>query len=197
MGNPNVNFLFEIGALRHIPRAWKQFVQDDVASVSGHTFRVVWTALILANMEGVQKTDKIMKMALIHDIPESRTGDVNYLTRQHTTRDEGKAAQGMFAGVSGEEEWIKIFDEYQERETLEAKLVKDADILDVDFELKELGMRGNDAYKKFMEHRVEFVHDRLQTDSAKKLLKDVLQADPHEWHAESPVNRFNGGDWQK
>jgi putative hydrolase of HD superfamily len=197
MGNPNVNFLFEIGALKHIPRAWKQFIQDDVTNVSEHTFRVVWISLILAKMEGVGNTDKIMKMALIHDIPESRTGDPNYLTRQYITKDEEGAAEEILEGIAGGEEWLQIFDEYQKRETPEAKLVKDADILDVDFELKELGMRGNVAYKKFMDHRIEFVHDRLQTDSAKKLLKDILESDPYEWHLESPRNRFNGGDWQK
>ncbi|MBI1863035.1 HD domain-containing protein [Candidatus Microgenomates bacterium] len=59
----DLDFLYEIGSLRHLVRTWTQFVRSDVANVSEHIYRVVWIALMIAKHENVTTTDKIMKMA--------------------------------------------------------------------------------------------------------------------------------------
>ena len=77
----DIEFIYEVGALRHIDRMWKRFLNADFANNTEHMFRVVWIALIIAKHEGVKDTGKIVKMAIAHDIAESRTGDVDYISR--------------------------------------------------------------------------------------------------------------------
>src|SRR6185369_12794021 len=101
-------------------------------------FRVAWIALTLAKHEGVEDNEKILKLALMHDIAESRTGDVNYLTRQYTKRDEIKAFKDLSFGTIHESEISELSKEYEERKSIESKIVKDADTLDVELELREL-----------------------------------------------------------
>lgn len=77
----DLDFLYEMGCIRFIQRTWKHFLNADFQNLAEHHFRVAWIALMLAKLEKAQNADKILKMALVHDLAESRTGDVNYLQR--------------------------------------------------------------------------------------------------------------------
>ncbi|MFA6131087.1 MAG: HD domain-containing protein [Patescibacteria group bacterium] len=100
----DVEFLFEIGCLRFINRSWIRFLHPDVANNAEHMFRVLWIAWMLAEHEGPVNIEKVLKMALIHDITESRTGDVDYLSRQYTKRDDSKAIEHITDGTIFEKE---------------------------------------------------------------------------------------------
>ena len=192
----NLEFLYEIGCLRFIPRSWKRFLNSDFQNLAEHHLRVTWIALVLAKMEGVRNTEKIMKMALVHDIAESRTGDVDYLQRQYVKREEDMGIKDMLNGTLLEEEFLNLWDEYEKRLSVEAKVVKDADSLDVDFELKEQEAKGNPIRKHWRKSRRYAVRERLYTKSAKKIWNLIQTSDPHSWHT-SGRNRYNGGDWAK
>src|SRR2546422_11260389 len=88
--NRNVAFLFEMGTLRHVARTWRQFGGLDFANVAEHSFRVAWIAMALAAEENAD-IGRVAQLALLHDLPESRTGDVNYVQRMHTVRNEDSA----------------------------------------------------------------------------------------------------------
>ncbi|MBI4993070.1 MAG: hypothetical protein HZC26_02960 [Candidatus Magasanikbacteria bacterium] len=65
---------------------------------------------------------------------------------------------------------------------MEAKIVKDADNLDVDVELREMAERGSKLPEKWQKFR-RFVRDeKLYTASAKKLLDEIQDSDPADWH---------------
>ena len=68
----DIDFLFELGTLRNTQRAWRQHLGVDCASVLEHTIRVAWLALILARREGIKDEEKVLKMALVHDVGEAR-----------------------------------------------------------------------------------------------------------------------------
>src|SRR6185312_6928138 len=129
----DINFLFEMGNIRFIERMWRRFLHDDFANVAEHHFRVFWIAMVIAANEGGVDTGKIAKLCLLHDITESRTGEVDYISRQYVERKEEMAIRDMLAGTSVENEFFALWEEYEQRETLEAKIAKDADNLDVDF----------------------------------------------------------------
>jgi putative hydrolase of HD superfamily len=88
----DLEFLYEVGSLRFLQRTWKQFLNPDFGNISEHIFRVTWIALILAKHEKARDHEKIIKMALIHDLPESRTGDVHYVHKLYTNHQEEKAS---------------------------------------------------------------------------------------------------------
>jgi putative hydrolase of HD superfamily len=192
----DVEFLFEIGALRLIPRQWQRFHLPFVANLTEHHYRVMWLALLIAAREKKGNTEKIMKMALVHDIAESRTGDVDYLARQYVDRHERKALEHMLDKTPFKKEFLEIFDEYEARKTIEAKIVKDADYLDVDLDLMEQGDTGHSLQKHWTKQRNE-VGKKLFTKAAQQLQKEIRSANPHDWHIKSPYNRLNGGDWSK
>jgi len=192
----DLEFLYEIGALRLIPRQWSRFHLPDVANVAEHHFRVMWLALVIAAREKKGDTEKILKMALVHDIAESRTGDVDYLARQYVDRHEDKAIGHMLTDTSLKGEFLALHKEYEARKTIEAKIVKDADNLDVDMELKEQGARGNVLGKEWKSQREWVGNTKFYTATGKKLHAEVWRSNPHDWHIKSPYNRLNGGDWK-
>lgn len=192
----DVDFLYEIGCLRFIQRTWRQFLGAQFANLAEHHLRVMWTALILAKHEGVKNTEKVLKMALVHDIAESRTGDVNYLQRQYVKRLETEGLNDMVADTILADELVALVAEYQQRESIEAKIVKDADNLDVDFELREQQVRGHDFGPGWMEIRKHVSDTKFYTKSAKKLWQQLQESHPHDWHFKAK-NRYQGGDWKE
>jgi putative hydrolases of HD superfamily len=191
----DVQFLYEIGCLRFVQRVWKQFLNPDFANLAEHTLRVAWIALLIAKREGVGDQEKIIKMAMIHDVPESRAGDIHYVSRQYTTRNEVKALDATLVGTSLQEELTTLWREYEKRESIEAKIVKDADNLDVDLELQEQASRGYSLKENFMPIR-KVVAEDLFTQTAQDIWAELYSTNPHDWHMKG-LNRFTGGDWKK
>ena len=192
----DIEFLYEMGTLRFAPRTWNQFLNPLAQNLTEHTLRVVWIALVIAKHEGMADTNKVMKMALIHDISESRSVDVNYVSRQYADRHEDKAIQDTMVGTALTEEFLPIWEEYEKKDCLEAKIVKDADNLDVDFELKELEAMGNDLRTALQPTREYVAETKFYTDTARAIWKALQDSNPHAWHMLGK-NRFNSGDWKK
>ena len=188
MNKRDLEFLYEIGTLRNIDRAWKQIMATDVASDSEHTFRVVFLALLIARAEKVKDEEKIIKMALVHDLAEARTNDHHYVHSVYIKADEKKAADDIFAGTSLGDLNIGILREFEERKSLESKIVKDADNLDVDLELREMDERGLKLPKKFFKFRKLVRDEKLYTKTAKKLWDMIQKSDPADWHLKA--NKF-------
>jgi len=190
----DLEFLYELGCFRFVSRVWVQLLHPNFQNNAEHTFRVIWISMILAKYEGIKNLEKVIKMALIHDIPESRTGDVHYISRQYTKRNEDLAVTDILTGTALEE-FIQIWKEYENRQSIEAKIVKDADNLDVDLELQEQEAKGVTLKSAFKVHRKAAISKSLYTASARKLWKEIQTSNPHDWHLNAR-NRFNDGDWK-
>ncbi len=182
----DIEFLYEIGCLRFIPRAWKQLLGPNFANLAEHTLRVMWTAGLIAKQEKAD-ADKVLKMALVHDVGESRTGDVHYISRIYTKRDEEGALNEIFKDTTLAAEFIQLWKEYEKRESLEAKIVKDADNLDVDFEVQEQASRGVKLKEAW--DRKGSAYPMLYTETAKKLFEMIYSSNPDDWHIKAK-NRF-------
>ena len=178
----DIEFLYEIGTLKNMERSWQQFMGSGCASVLEHTHRVVFLALLIARGEKFKDEEKIIKMALVHDLSETRTGDTNYLTAVYVKRDDKKAVQDTLAGTSLADLRTDILEEYEARKTLAAKIVKDADNLDVDIELKEMEERGSIVAKKMEPSRRLIRARKLYTKTAKSMWDEIQKADPSAWH---------------
>jgi len=76
--NRLVSFFFEIGTLRKTVRAHRQVLlnNDLTDNISSHSYRVTFIGYFLAKLENVS-TEKVIIMCLLHDIPETRSGDQN------------------------------------------------------------------------------------------------------------------------
>ena len=192
----DINFLFEMGNIRLIDRMWRRYHFENMANVAEHHFRVFWIAMIIAAHEpGKIDTGKIAKLCLLHDITESRVGEVDYISRQYVDRKEESAINDMLQGVSLKDEYLALWHEYELRESIESKIVKDADTIDVDMELAEQSASGHTLPKKWEQKR-KHVSITLYTKTALAMWEQLKSVDPHDWHDLSPNNRINGGDWK-
>ncbi len=182
MKKRDIDFLFEAGGLRRVPRAWQQVMSSKVQNISEHTYRTSLIAWMIAVAEGAN-VFKVLKICLLHDIPESRTTDIAFLHRDYVKRDEELAIEDVFKDTALEKEAQTILEEYAERKTLEAQIVKDADNLDVDLELKELSRIGDSAAEGMRTHHRPIVRNvKLYTETAKKMWDAIQDTDPNAWH---------------
>jgi putative hydrolase of HD superfamily len=178
----DIDFLYEIGSLRNVPRGWRQHLGFDVASDLEHSYRIVWLALLISRMEKQGDENTIIKMALVHDVAETRTSDHSYVQKVYVTADEARAADDMFKGtIFGD--LRETLRKYEMRDTIEAKIVKDADNLDIDLELKEIEEMGSKLPLKWEPENRRMVRDKkLYTESAKKIWDEIQKSDPSSWH---------------
>jgi putative hydrolase of HD superfamily len=189
----DIEFFYEIGQLRLINRMWQRFFHSKVANIAEHILRVAWIALAIAKKERVGDEGKILKMALVHNIAESRTGEVDYVSRQYAELKKELAIKDILNDTILEEDLFEIWKEYGERKTIESKIVKDADNLDVNLELKEQEIQT--VSDKFVKSRIKSVRLKLYTKTAKRYWDLIEKSDVHDWHALGR-NRFNQGDWK-
>lgn len=172
-------------------RTWIQFLQTQVANNADHIFRVMWISLVIARHEGVTSEEKILKMALLHDIPETRAPDTNYVSKIYSTRDEEKALNHMLEDTVFAKEFEELFKEYEARETIESKIVKDADNLDVDFELSELYAKGHAIKEAWQRTNVR---KTFFTKTAEAMWDELQTSNPHKWHIDTHNNYTSDKD---
>ncbi len=181
MKKRDCELLFEIGSMRNIPRAWIQHLGVPVASNWEHTMRVIFLALMISREEKKGDEGLILRMALVHDIAETRTVDLAYVHKVYSQSDEARAARDLFSGTSFLD-FEKILAQYEKRDSIEAKIVKDADNLDIDVELKEFEELGHKLPAKWQKMR-KFVRDKkLYTKTAKKMWDRIQRESPSDWH---------------
>lgn len=194
MKKRDLEFLFEVGALRFINRTWNRFLNPDTANLADHHLRVIWISLIIAQDYKNINTEKLIKMALVHDVAESRTGDADYLSRHYVDRKEKESIEDILKDTGLEKEFLSLWREYEEKTSLEAQIVKDADNLDVDLELQEQKFKGY-SLQEWEEGR-KLMAEQLYTDAAKKLFQSIKSSNPHSWHLNSK-HRYSKGKWTK
>jgi len=171
------NFLFEAGMLKRTPRSGFQFLGSGAESVAEHIFRTTYVGYALGKIEKNVNVEKLIKMCLFHDLPEARTGDLNYVNKKYVTADEKKAAKDLADTLPFGGELLEIINEYEEGKTAEALLARDADQLEMILALKEYKDIGN----KYADEWLEFSMKRLRTETAKTLAKVILETDSSLW----------------
>ena len=193
----DIDLLYEIGCLRFIKRSWQNYFGPDVANLAEHHFRVAWLGLVIAKYEGIKNTDKVMKMALIHDLAESRTGDANWHQKKYLKHYDDEAIKDILTGSGIEEELRQIWREYMDRKSSESKIVRDADQIDADFEIQEQKVKGYQFPKEWSSIRKNVCNNTFYTKTAKEIWRKLQRSDPHHWHKEPQGPRGQNKDEDK
>lgn len=173
-----VNLFNEIGMLAHIPRSGFAFLGSGKQSVAEHSFRVALIAHALARLikESVNH-DRLMMLCLFHDLPESRTGDLNYLQKKYVRANLTKALEDIEKGSPLGPEIVNWIKEYEEEKTLEAKLAHDADQLELLLMLKKEDELGNARALEWFKYSFK----RLKTEIAKEIAQAILETSTDDW----------------
>ena len=145
------NFLFEAGMLKRTPRSGFQFLGSGAESVAEHIFRTTYIGYSLGKMAKGVNVDRMIKMCLFHDLPEARTGDLNYVNKKYVVANEKKAVEDLVQTLPFGEEIGELIQEFNEGKTEESKLARDADQIEMILALKEYKDIGN---RKFFPGRI-------------------------------------------
>ncbi len=171
-----VDLFFEVGVLRHVPRSGYIFLGSGSEDVAQHSFRVAFMSFVLARMAGADPYRAAL-LGLTHDLHEARVSDLNYMNQRYVRSDHVKAQKDALEGTGLEEELMNAYKEFEARESPEARVAKDADQLDLLFNLKVELDKGNTFAKDWIESAL----GRLKTREAQSIASEMLATDHNRW----------------
>jgi len=171
------DFLFEVGMLKKTPRSGYQFLGSGCESVAEHVLRTLYIGYVLCKMDPQADELKVLRLCLVHDLPEARTGDMNYVNKKYVTVDERKAVRELAEPLFFGGEIEGAIDEFNGKLTRESLLARDADQLSLILQLKECGDLGN----RYSSEWIRFALRRLATEDAQKLAEAILKTDSTDW----------------
>lgn len=173
-----LDFAKMVRGLKDLKRTgWVEKGIKDPESVADHSFMLAILAYVYSKKFGLD-TDKCVKMALLHDICEVYSGDIPDKIRdedQLVPDSEKKKLEeqglkklisllpGDFSG-----EIYGLWEEFEKRETPEAKLVKDLDKLEMCLQAKD--------YSEKYENLEEFFEDgnlNIKTPEIRKIFEKI------------------------
>jgi len=166
-----------------MPRSHKRSLGTTFDTVASHSFHVAIIAYCIARMEKLSHEDATMAMSmgLLHDLPEARTGDMDFISKNYNKVNEELAIADQFAGIDFGEDLKKVVDEYEDRKSLISKCTKDADMIEQMYQEWVLSWQGNKLAKDWFDgdfiNRVPY----LFTESGKSLILEMKDSDPNKW----------------
>jgi putative hydrolases of HD superfamily len=177
-----VNFIFELAQLKRIKHCGVlRAGVENPDSVAEHVMRAAQIGFLLAVMEGDVNPERVASMVLVHDNGEARIGDQERVASKYFSikRAEKKAFRDQLKYIDDDvaKTWTKYFDEYTKKNTKEGILARDADLLELAFQVKEYIDEGHDAAKEWIKN----VKKELKSKSAKEILKDMENTKFTEW----------------
>jgi putative hydrolases of HD superfamily len=177
MEQASVDLLYEAKMLKEIPRSGYQFLGVGRESVAEHTFMATFIANVLATLQPEADGLKLLRMCLLHDLPEARTGDLNAVQKKYVSADEPKAISELTASLPFGGEICELLAEFRSGKTLEAQLAHDADQLSLLIDLKSLQDIGHASPAKWIPH----VQERMITETGRKLAQGILDTEWDHW----------------
>ena len=126
-----MEFLLTAGKLKKTKRTgWVLSKVPHAESVAEHSYRMALMAYVLA-AAGVDR-DRLIRMALVHDIGEAITGDIAAIDPAHKNKDvaERKAVEKISRLIENDEV-KKLCDEYFDLKTKEAQLLREIDKMEM------------------------------------------------------------------
>ena len=177
-----VNFIFEINQLKRQYHSGFQLAGiKNPDTVAEHVMRAAQIGYILAVMEGDANPERVAAIILIHDNGEARIGDQHKVAARYFDigQAEHDAFSGQLEGIGTQirAKWQKYFDEFENRDTKEGVIAKDADWLEVAFQAKEYIETGFESVQIWIDN----VEKALETESAKKILKEMKNIKFTDW----------------
>ena len=182
--------LIELQRLKRLERTgWTlRGLPNGTESVAAHSFGVGVTAMMLADevtSRGLAvDIERVLKMALLHDWAEARVGDMprtatNYFGADLRKRAESEAFVDIVGSVgAADSQYTSLYQDYELRDSLEARLVKAADIIDLliqAYVLERAGAKGLDEFWQ-VAHEADFQLPAIAHEVVRQVLQSLLDA---------------------
>ncbi|PWT91348.1 MAG: oxetanocin [Blastocatellia bacterium] len=181
--------LVELERLKRLERTgWTlRGLPNSTESVGAHSFGVCVTAMLLADecvSRGVKvDLEKTLRIALLHDWSEVRVGDMprtatSYFGAETRKRAETAAFGDVVDQLGSSSNYKELYQDYEERRSIEARLVKASDVIDLLVEalaLERAGHRGLDEFWEVTGQR-NFQLDGVPQQVVNEVLDSLMKA---------------------
>ncbi|MBL7206642.1 MAG: HD domain-containing protein [Candidatus Aenigmarchaeota archaeon] len=179
-----LKFLQEVNKLKQLKRTgWVERGVKDAESSADHSFMTAFHALVLGSKRKDLNMEKVLKMALIHELAESQVGDIvlkevwpggGTMTFEEKHKIEKEALDKLLDNLDPKmrNEFMNLWEESEKEETKDAVFLKSVDRAETILQAIEYHKKGN--YKKSVEsfwdeNGLSFIKD-------KEVKKTVLKA---------------------
>lgn len=185
-----LDILIELQRLKRLDRTgWTLRGQPNgTESVAAHSFGVAVTAMILADeikaRGGGLDAERVLRMALLHDWAETRVGDMprtatGYFGAETRKNAETNAFADIILGLGGGEvAYAELHEDYEKRGSVEARLVKAADVIDLlvqAYAMERAGARGLDEFWE-VAHAPDFQLPGVANEVVQEVLQSLVEA---------------------
>ncbi|PUA32689.1 MAG: hypothetical protein B9J98_03705 [Candidatus Terraquivivens tikiterensis] len=160
-------------------RGWTRRGIPRVESVAEHTFGLALLSMLMADLRGLD-AERSIRMALLHDLCESITGDLTPKDRarlgpEKSVEEEKRAIELLLSYLPPElaEGYLDVWKEYNAGYTAEARLVKELDRLERALQAIRYARRKRlrKALKPFWEEFLSISQDGLLRSIVQRAVK--------------------------
>lgn len=167
-----MDFIKNIGNLKQTLRqGWTKYPQiKRVESVADHSFRIAMLAFMFSDDE--VDRNKLIKMALVHDVAECIVGDItpdSGISKQEKHKMEKEAMIRLCEMLNGQAklELMDLWLEYEQGESKEAIICKDLDKFEMLMQAKEYENGDPFLFEFFLQTPIS----KFKTKKVKKMLE--------------------------
>ena len=166
-----------MGMLKNVKRSgWFMAGIKNPETIAEHKLRAIIIGYVLAKLEKAND-EKVIKMLMFHDIPETRLGDMHKVTANYLDKEPTEQKiiedQAKLLPEDARKEFLELMKEFNEKSTKESIIARDADYLEAAVQAHEYIESG---YKNAQEW-IDRIRLKLKTEPAKQILEEVLKSE--------------------
>ena len=173
-----LEFLHTVVNLKKIPRqGWiEKLNMKTPESVADHAYSLAMLGMIVSDL-GQYNSEKVIKMALLHDLAESKIGDFapDKIDKFEKERIENLAFEEILSTLPKplKDEYQKIWQEYTENNSKESQLLHQLDKLEMALQAK---VYEKDGYSKIkLETFLQTAESEITNPYLKELFTQIIQ----------------------
>ena len=171
-------FFQRVLELKNVPRqGWKEKLEiNNPESVADHSYSTSVMSMVLSDLDGLD-TEKIIKMALLHDLSESIIGDItpDNMLKDEKVNKENLAMKQILKNLPNKiaEQYFELWSEYQKNSSQEAELLHDVDKLEMAFQAKFYQNKG--ISKEKLQTFFNTAKKEIKSKNLRNILSDFME----------------------
>jgi len=151
---------------------------DNPESVADHSYSMAVIGMVISDLQNYN-SEKILKMILLHDLAESKIGDhtPEQLSNEKKNKLENNAFDEIIQNLPDliKTQYLQIWQEYQENNSPESKIVHQIDKLEMILQAKIYEKEGHskERLESFFESAKIDITDPKLKELFTKIIKDI------------------------
>jgi len=174
--NDLTNIVFEAAVVKRLRRTGWQILGGHEEGVGEHSFMTAVIAYFVAKQKSVN-IETVLTMAIFHDFHEARTGEVDKIHTYYITRDQARANWDIFESL--DTDLLHTLQQYEEKQSLEARICYEANIVAFLVEAKLLMERGHTHAEEWFDANTK----RLRMEEMQQLAHTIKTTSSQAWWA--------------